>query len=95
VVLKIRQFVISLLATINQALIQIFEASSENQLSVFAQILHLHASDIGQEVGQSFQRAITGSIGGSIKKANNEITEEMIKTNPQLAQQMAFNNISV
>jgi len=93
VVIKARNFAVALLNTINEGLIQIFSASSENQLSTFAEILHLHATDIGQEVGQAFQRGITGSMGGSIRKANAEITAEMVKTNPKLAQQMAFNNM--
>jgi len=93
VVYKIRQFAIALLTSVDQAIRQVFEASSEDKPSVFAEIMHLHALDIGQEVGQSFQRGITGSMGGSIKKANAEITEEMMKTNPQMAQQMAFNSM--
>jgi len=93
VVLKVRAFVIALLASIDEGIRSLFEASSPDKPSVFAEVLHIHASDIGQEVGQAFQRGITGSMGGSIKKANAEITEEMVKTNPQLAQQMAFNNM--
>jgi len=93
VVVKVREFVLATIAEFTKAIYQVIEPRGENQPSYLGEILHYHAVDIGQTVAQSVQQGITGSMGGTVKRANAEITQQMAAENPEMAQQMAFNSM--
>lgn len=84
--LKAREFI----ATLSQSIQEIFEPRGEDQLSLFGEVLHQHSYDIGKEVSQGITQGITGSMGGTIKRANQEVEQALAVQNPQVAQQMAF-----
>jgi len=67
-----------------------FEVDAKTGVSPYGQSLANIVEAVGVSTGSGVQRAITGSLGGTMKNANAEAKAQLMEENPQVATMMAI-----
>jgi len=67
-----------------------FEVDAKTGVSPYGQSIANIVEAIGVSTGSGVQRAITGSLGGTMKNANAEAKAQLMEENPQAATMMAI-----
>jgi len=75
----------SLILSVYQSVNDFFEPAGKDQLSPWGEVINAFTANVGNEVGHGVQRALSQSMGGTMKGATAELEQRAIAENPNLA----------
>jgi len=75
----------SLILSVYQSINDFFEPAGKDQLSPWGEVVNAFTANVGNEVGHGVQRALSQSMGGTMKGATAELEQRAIADNPNLA----------